>query len=125
MTVNINSPVYLIAQGVTAIEINRGSTPADKLARAQVAATIAAYFTAAGTGNFAEINAQVATAISKIADAATAQFATNLWGLATPWLQIQANAAAWIPAFDQVATDVGGGMGVSAGEAITQYTPKT
>jgi hypothetical protein len=116
------SPAYLIAQGTTAIEISRGSTTADKLSRAKVAASIGAFFTAAGTGNFTEINAQVATAIASIPDAATAQFATNLWSLGQPWLQLQAQAAEWLPTFEQVATDIGAGMSASAGAAITQYS---
>lgn len=117
-----NSPAYLIAQGVTAVEISKGATNADKLARAQTAASIGAFFSAVGSGNFTEISAQVQTAISKLSDAAMAQFATNLWSLAQPWLQIQANAAAWLPTFEQVATDTGAGISASAGAAIAQYS---
>lgn len=117
-----NSPAYLVAEAATAVAIDQGATPADKLARAQTAATIGALFSAVGAGNFTEISAQVQTAISKMSSAAMAQFATNLWSLAQPWLQIQANAVAWLPTLEQAASDTGAGISASAGDAITQYS---
>lgn len=124
MTANTNSPAFLIAEGATAVAISRGATSAAKLARATTAASIGAFFAAVGKDNFTEISAQVQTAIANIKDAATAQFATNLWSLGRPWFQIQADAAAWLPTLEAAATDTGAGISAAAGAAIAQYTPK-
>lgn len=121
-----NSPAYLIAEFATAVAISKGSTPADKLARAQTAASIGAFFTAVGADNFTEITAQVQTAIANIKDAALAQFATNLWSLGQPVLQAQLNINAAIPllggSLEAWASDTGAGISASAGAAITQYS---
>lgn len=120
----VSAPNY-IAQLLTAAAISIGaSSNTVKLARAQVAAQVAASFTAAGSGNIAAVNQQVATLISGISDPGLQAVATNLWSIGEPFFQIELNVAEATGVLADALGAIGAGMAQIAGAYISKYGAK-
>lgn len=121
----MSSIPYLAAEALTAAALSQGSTDADKLARAETASQVAAFFTAAGKGDVSGANAQITTAISGIKDPGLQKVATDLWSTGQPFIQTEFNIAANVPvlggSLTQALTDIGAGMASVAGAYIAKY----
>ena len=100
-------------------------TPADKLAAALTAQSVASIFEDAATGNAAAINAEVAALIGGINNPGLALVAQTLAATGTPYLQalLSANAGlALIGATEQaILSSVAAGMNQAAQSYITAY----
>ena len=123
-TATTTSVPYFVAEALTAAAISAGSSAADKQARAKVASTVAAFFTAAGSGDIAGANSEVATAIAGISDPGLQKVATDLWSAGQPFIQAQLQVTENVPvlggSLTQALTDVGAGMASAAGAYLTQ-----
>lgn len=116
----------LVAEGLTTAAINIGaSTNAIKLARATAAAQVAAFFAAAGQGNIAQANQQVATLIAGITDPGIEQTAADLWSVGQPFLQAEYSVAENVPilggSLQNALAAIGTGMASVAGGYIAKY----
>jgi hypothetical protein len=117
----------LVAEGLTTAAIEIGAkTPAAKLARAQAAAQVAAFFTAAGQGNIAQANQQVQTLIAGITDPGLEQTATDLWSIGQPFLSAQYALAQNVTilggSLESALGAIGSGMAAVAGAYIGKYS---
>lgn len=117
----------LVAEGLTTAAIDIGSkTNAVKLARAQAAAQVSAFFTSAGQGNIAEANQQVQTLIAGITDPALEQTASDLWSIGQPFLSAEYSVAQNVPilggSLQSALAAIGAGMGAVAGAYIAKYS---
>lgn len=121
----MSSIPYLAAEALTAAALSQGSSNADKLARAQTASQVAAFFSAAGKGDVTGANAQIATAVAGIKDPGLQKVASDLWSTGQPFIQAEFNIAANVPilggSLTQALTDIGAGMASVAGAYIAQY----
>ena len=118
---------YLAAEGATSVAISL-QPQANRTAAAKVAASIAAYFTAVGSGNFANISAQVSTAIGLIQDPALQQFAANLWTLGQPALSLEYEIGQNMPLLGESLqgwfADTGAGIAAAAGAELSTPAAK-
>jgi NhaP-type Na+/H+ or K+/H+ antiporter len=112
---------YLAANGATALAI---SMAADKVAAANTASTIAAYFNAGGTGDFTAMAAQLQTLVAGIKDPAMAQFAANALAFVTPAAQIDWQVVQNSPFLGESLkgwfADTGAGIAAAAGAELAQ-----
>lgn len=120
----------LVAEGLTTAAIDIGaSSDAAKLSRAQAAAQVAAFFTAAGQGNISQANQQVTTLIAGLSDPGLEQTATDLWSIGQPFLQAQYSIAQNVPilggSLQNAFAAIGAGMAAVAGGYIAKLTPKS
>lgn len=124
----MNSIPYFAAESLTAVAISQGSTDADKLARANTASQVAAFFTAAGKGDVASANSQVSAVIAGIKDAGLQKVASDLWSAGQPYLQVELNVAENVPVLGgslvQALSDVGAGMASAAGAYLSAASVK-
>lgn len=116
---------YLAANGATALAI---SMSADKAAAAKTASSIAAYFTAAGTGDFGQMAAQLQTLVGEIKDPAMAQFAANALAFGTPAAQIDWQVVQNSPFLGESLkgwfADTGAGIAAAAGAELGAQAAK-
>jgi len=126
MTVTIPQ---LVAEGLTTAAIEVGAKDdATKLSRAKAASAVAAFFSAAGAGNIAQANQEVATLIAGITDPGIEQTASDLWSIGQPFLQAQYMLVTNIPilggSLENALAGIGAGMASVAGGYIAKLTPK-
>src|SRR5262249_60332247 len=89
----MSSIPFLAAEALTASAIPLiAKDNAGKLAAAQTAAQVAAFFTAAGKGDFTGANAQLSTFITNIKDHGLRQLTTDLWSTGQPFIQTEEHA---------------------------------
>jgi len=121
-TVPLASLVVSVSAALTTAAIDIGaSTTTVKLARAQTAAQIAAVLTAAGSGNVSEATGQLGTLIDGIADPGLQAVASDLAGIAQPFIAIDATIVANAPSVASALSSVGAGMAQVAGAYISKY----
>lgn len=112
----MNSVAYLAAEALTAAAISRQT---DKVAAANVAANVSAFFSSAGKGDVAGATNAVQIAIANIKDPGLAKLANDLWSAGQPFLQADLQVAENVPvlggSLSQALTDVGSGMAAAAG----------
>lgn len=113
---------------VAAINAN-GSTPAQKLAAALAAQSVASIFTAAATANAAAINAEIASLVGSITDPGLALVVQQLSTAGSPYLQALLSANTALPLVGATAqailNSVAAGMNQAADAYIAAYGPKT
>jgi hypothetical protein len=116
----------LVAKIATTAIISIGAKDnATKLARAKIAAQVAAFFTAAGQGNIAALNQEVSTAIGQLKDPGFDDVAQSLWSVGEPFLEVELAVTENTPVFGgslaDALTGVGAGMAEVAGRYISAY----
>lgn len=103
-------------------------TPAEKLAAALTAQSVASIFADAASGNAGAINSEVSALIGSISDPGLALVAKQLAATGTPYLQALLSANANIPllgATEQaILSSVAAGMNQAAQSYISAYGPK-
>jgi len=113
---------------VAAINI-AGSTPAQKLAAALTAQSVASIFSDAAAGNATAINAEISSLIGTISDPGIALVAKQLAAVGTPYLQAFLSAKAAAPllgATEQaILSSVAAGMNQAAQSYLSTYGPKS
>ncbi len=105
-----------------------GSTPAQKLAAALAAQSVASIFTAAASGNAAAINSEVAALIGSIKDPGLALVVKQLSTAGSPYLQALLSANAGLPLIgataEAILNSIAAGMNQAAQAYITAYGSK-
>lgn len=125
----MSSIPFLAAEALTASAIPLiAKDNAGKLAAAQTAAQVAAFFTAAGKGDFTGANAQLSTFIANIKDPGLGQLAADLWSTGQPFIQAEEQVLQNIPvlggSLQQALADAGAGIASVAGAYIGKLTAK-
>lgn len=105
-----------------------GGTPADQLAAAETAASVASIVQDAASGNASAFNAEVSSLIGSISNPGLAALAKQAAATAQPYLQVFFNSANAVPllgATEQaILASVAAGMNQAAQSYITKYGQK-